>query len=290
MAISPCNTLNVKTLRISQLANISTLSNNDLIQISQYSGGNYFSKKTSLYDLKDYIQGSLSGTGSFSGSYWGRIVSKNTKATGSFYGTNNKLSGSFSGSYFGSVTSKNTKATGSFSGFNNKLSGSFSGSYLGKIISKNSLLTGSFRGIDNITNFKGTGKKVSFNGTSSYAVSSSYAVTSSHAITSSYVNPQYNPGITKAWVNFNNTGTVISAYKVSSVTKNGTGDYTINFSSPTPFSNANYVMVSATNQFLTAGYNTSVPTKTTSQVRVSVYRTEVDTLYDEGANLVFFGY
>lgn len=67
MAISPCNTLNVKTLRISQLANISTLSNNDLIQISQYSGGNYFSKKTSLYDLKDYIQGSLSGTGSFQG-------------------------------------------------------------------------------------------------------------------------------------------------------------------------------------------------------------------------------
>lgn len=42
-------------------------------------------------------------------------------------------------------------------------------------------ITGSFRGIDNILNFKGTGKKVSVNATSSYAVSSSYAVTSSFA-------------------------------------------------------------------------------------------------------------
>jgi hypothetical protein len=303
------------------LANASTLSNNDVIQISQYSGGNYFSKKSSLSNLKDYFTNGGIFSGSFSGSYWGRIVSKNTKATGSFYGTNNKLSGSFSGSYFGSVTSKNTKATGSFSGSfkgkssgsfsgsyfgsvtskntkatgsfygtNNKLSGSFSGSYLGKITSKNSLLTGSFRGIDNITNFKGTGKNVSYNGTSSYAVSGSHAVKSDYAITSSYVNPQYNPAITKAWVNFSNTGAIISAYNVSSVTKNDTGDYTVNFSSPTPFSNSNYVMVTATNQFHTAGYNVYVPTKTTSQVRVSVYRTEVDLAANEGANLVFFGY
>ena len=320
MAISSCNSLNVKTLRTSQLANASTLSNNDVIQISQYSGGNYFSKKSSLSNLKDYFTNGGIFSGSFSGSYWGRIVSKNTKATGSFYGTNNKLSGSFSGSYFGSVTSKNTKATGSFYGTNNKLSGSFSGSYfgsvtskntkatgsfygtnnklsgsfsgsyLGKITSKNSLLTGSFRGIDNITNFKGTGKNVSYNGTSSYAVSGSHAVKSDYAITSSYVNPQYNPAITKAWVNFSNTGAIISAYNVSSVTKNGTGDYTVNFSSPTPFSNSNYVMVTATNQFHTAGYNVYVPTKTTSQVRVSVYRTEVDNVANEGANLVFFGY
>ena len=290
MAISSCNSLNVKTLRTSQLANASTLSNNDVIQISQYSGGNYFSKKSSLSNLKDYFTNGGIFSGSFSGSYWGRIVSKNTKATGSFYGTNNKLSGSFSGSYFGSVTSKNTKATGSFYGTNNKLSGSFSGSYLGKITSKNSLLTGSFRGIDNITNFKGTGKNVSYNGTSSYAVSGSHAVKSDYAITSSYVNPQYNPAITKAWVNFSNTGAIISAYNVSSVTKNDTGDYTVNFSSPTPFSNSNYVMVTATNQFHTAGYNVYVPTKTTSQVRVSVYRTEVDLAANEGANLVFFGY
>lgn len=40
----------------------------------------------------------------------------------------------------------------------------------------------------------------------------------------------------KAWVNFNGTGTVaIRAYfNVSSITDNGTGDYTINFTNPMP--------------------------------------------------------
>lgn len=52
MAISPCNNLNVKTLRISQLANLSSLSSNDLIQISQYQGGVYYSKKATLSQLK----------------------------------------------------------------------------------------------------------------------------------------------------------------------------------------------------------------------------------------------
>jgi len=133
------------------------------------------------------ISKNTNATGSFSGSYWGSIVSKNTKATGSFRGSivsvNTIASGSFSGSYWGRILSKNTAASGSFSGSNyGKLfsknaiaSGSFSGSHYGKVIGANgSLVTGSFRGIDNITNFKGTGKKVSFNGTASYAISSSY--------------------------------------------------------------------------------------------------------------------
>lgn len=158
--------------------------------------------------------GSFKGNfkGDASGSFSGSILSKNTKATGSFYGNKSTISGSFSGSFYGSLLSKNTKASGSFSGShygsllskntkasgsfsgshygslfskNTKASGSFSGSHYGKVIGSNgSLITGSFRGIDNITNFKGTGKKVSFNGTSSYSVSSSFA---SFAATSSYV-------------------------------------------------------------------------------------------------------
>ena len=57
--------------------------------------------------------------------------------------------------------------------------------------------------------------------------------------------------IAKAWVNFNGTGTIgtnqtiRSSYNVSSVTKNGTGDYTINFS--TPMANANYAVVVSSN-------------------------------------------
>jgi hypothetical protein len=47
--------------------------------------------------------------------------------------------------------------------------------------------------------------------------------------------------ICKAWVNFNGTtspGTIRSSYNVSSVTKNGTGDYTVNFT--TALTDANY--------------------------------------------------
>jgi hypothetical protein len=47
--------------------------------------------------------------------------------------------------------------------------------------------------------------------------------------------------IAKAWVNFNGTtspGTIRSSYNVSSVTKNATGDYTVNFA--TAMTDANY--------------------------------------------------
>ena len=48
----------------------------------------------------------------------------------------------------------------------------------------------------------------------------------------------------KAWVNFNGTGTVAirASGNVSSITDNGTGDYTINFTTAMP--DANYTPVS----------------------------------------------
>jgi hypothetical protein len=50
----------------------------------------------------------------------------------------------------------------------------------------------------------------------------------------------YHQGVGKGWVNFNGTGTVAMRdnYNVSSITDNGTGNYTINWS--TNFANANY--------------------------------------------------
>jgi hypothetical protein len=47
-------------------------------------------------------------------------------------------------------------------------------------------------------------------------------------------------GLAKAWVNFNGTGTVAirASLNVSSITDNGTGDYTVNFT--TAFADANY--------------------------------------------------
>ena len=56
-------------------------------------------------------------------------------------------------------------------------------------------------------------------------------------------------GTAKAWVNFNGTtspGTIRASFNVSSVTKNGTGDYTVNFSSA--LSDANYVTVGSCNR------------------------------------------
>lgn len=49
------------------------------------------------------------------------------------------------------------------------------------------------------------------------------------------------PGVCKAWVNFNGTGTVAirAAFNVSSITDNGTGLYTVNFT--TAMADANYV-------------------------------------------------
>ena len=50
-------------------------------------------------------------------------------------------------------------------------------------------------------------------------------------------------GRAKAWVNFNGQGTVAirASYNVSSITDNGTGDYTVNFT--TAMSDANYATV-----------------------------------------------
>ena len=47
-------------------------------------------------------------------------------------------------------------------------------------------------------------------------------------------------GAAKAWVNFNGTGTVAirAAFNVTSITDNGTGDYTVNFT--VAMADANY--------------------------------------------------
>jgi hypothetical protein len=55
-------------------------------------------------------------------------------------------------------------------------------------------------------------------------------------------------GSAKAWVNFNGTGTVAirASFNVSSITDNGTGDYTVNFTTAMP--DANYAAVATCNQ------------------------------------------
>jgi hypothetical protein len=64
-----------------------------------------------------------------------------------------------------------------------------------------------------------------------------------NAVTTAKLGSAEASGLAKAWVNFNGTGTVAirASYNVSSITDNGTGDYTVNFT--TALADANYSVV-----------------------------------------------
>ena len=72
-------------------------------------------------------------------------------------------------------------------------------------------------------------------------------------------------GIAKAWVNFNGTGTpaIRGSFNVSSITDNGTGDYTVNFTTAMP--DANYA-VTGTHNGSTQNLNPTVTSLTASAV------------------------
>jgi len=83
----------------------------------------------------------------------------------------------------------------------------------------------------------------------------------------------------RSWVNFNGTGTVAirASGNVSSITDNGEGDYTVNFTTAMP--DANYAALATANQNLSSnpagvsvGYpnNTSTVLYSTTQVRFLV--------------------
>jgi hypothetical protein len=90
-------------------------------------------------------------------------------------------------------------------------------------------------------------------------------------------------GIAKAWVNFNGTGTVAirDSFNVSSITDNGTGDYTVNFTTAMP--NANYAVVGAASNVLDgSGFNTTVATYpiSTSAASIKTIAASAATLFD----------
>ena len=81
------------------------------------------------------------------------------------------------------------------------------------------------------------------------------------------------PGLCKAWVNFNGTGTVAirAAFNVSSIQDNGTGDYTVNFTNAMPDANYCWSMGGDGSgaRLNTWGYaKTNVTAPTTSALRV----------------------
>lgn len=51
---------------------------------------------------------------------------------------------------------------------------------------------------------------------------------------------QYHPAAAKAWAKFDASGSAASSFNVTSITDNGTGDFTVNFT--VPFSSAHYAI------------------------------------------------
>lgn len=97
-----------------------------------------------------------------------------------------------------------------------------------------------------------------------------------------------------AWVNFNGTGTVSirDQLNVSSITDNGTGDYTANFT--TAMANTNYVMQGTASQANTGqnGYILSQLASTSPTVSAMRFRTQQDNVGvtdPEHVFLTFFG-
>jgi hypothetical protein len=95
-----------------------------------------------------------------------------------------------------------------------------------------------------------------------------------------------------AWVNFNGTGTVAirSSYNVSSITDNGTGDYTVNFA--TALSDANYSVVGSASGtafgivFAPLDLSTA---RTASAARVGTFSTSFNALDCAVANVTIHG-
>ena len=80
----------------------------------------------------------------------------------------------------------------------------------------------------------------------------------------------------RAWVNFNGTGTVAirASGNVSSITDNGTGDYTVNFTTAMP--DANYSADGTNSGLGTSGeYSSGIISMTTSAVRMIAFKSSV---------------
>jgi hypothetical protein len=70
----------------------------------------------------------------------------------------------------------------------------------------------------------------------------------------------------RAWVNFNGTGTVAirDSFNVSSITDNGTGDYTVNFTTAMP--DVNYAPIGMSGNSTTVVINSISRTTSTCQI------------------------
>jgi len=92
----------------------------------------------------------------------------------------------------------------------------------------------------------------------------------------------------RAWVNFNGTGTVAirASGNVSSITDNGTGDYTVNFTSA--LSDANYAMAQSVGGGWSGFLNIGIVTAATGSCRIKTFRAPDESYRDTEIDTVMF--
>jgi hypothetical protein len=142
-----------------------------------------------------------------------------------------------------------------------------------------------------------TGVAQSFNGSANIVIPSTIAnnavITSkiqNLAVTAAKLGTNEQKQICKAWVNFDGTtspGTIRSSYNVSSVTKNGTGNYTVNFT--TAMNDANYTTVGTCNNFSTILGAPYVSSQTINSIQISTGSTSPALFDVSTASVQVFG-
>jgi hypothetical protein len=80
---------------------------------------------------------------------------------------------------------------------------------------------------------------------------------------------QNHPGVAKAWIKFNGSTSATAASHNASLTKNGTGDYTITFA--TAFSSSDFVAVISHNQVLAGSQAVEQQSSSTTTYRFKTY-------------------
>jgi hypothetical protein len=100
-------------------------------------------------------------------------------------------------------------------------------------------------------------------------------------------------GIAKSWVNFDGTGTIAArdSENVSSLTDNGTGDYTVNFTNS--FGAADYSLVTSgapiSGEIIAFGLDYTNLTKTASAIRLNTKTVGVSPTDSVECNATFHG-
>lgn len=112
--------------------------------------------------------------------------------------------------------------------------------------------------------------------------------------TTVYTSPgrsQYHPGVAKAWVRFDGTGTptIIGSRNVASITDNGVGDYTINLS--ITMADTNFMVLGCVgNGAATTLRGVNIYARTTTSVQITVQTAETNALADcSDVNVAIFG-